>query len=447
MSIEQALLESLDHEPGRAAELLARSPGIGADDLDFLRETLPGDGRLLPGGEAFSIDYLQLPSGMYCVAQTAPSASLEPCAMDTSLTTRALVFRPRELARFANNPFALLRTVCGLPLPIAVGAGNGRLGELESLNVAWNARPFETELVAAICQSPGLRRFESLLCGLIGAPTLALSVGAKRARLIAALLNCLPVDARPQLTFSSGLTPSARRGVRLCSTLLNEVGHRLWMNDEDAQVLDLERLPMGFDAPRGGWTKLVVAAINRCRLDWLATQLRVPRSGISIDALDALGDELYEQLDDRRPMVAAALPTPAGQHRADVAHGNSPAALAPTKVLSEAAAEFGVRLLADLSPSPADLLGPQCPQAVAMLEELDDVVFEAIAGKTSALETLRELWPKVRTALGPDMLDESRSQYLRHAMSVWRECVDGEQLRNPNWATAAVDVTLILLEP
>ncbi len=79
------------------------------------------------------------------------------------------------------------------------------------------------------------------------------------------------------------------------------------------------------------------------------------------------------------------------------------------------------------------------------LEQLDDVVFEAIAGKPAALDQLRQLWPAVMAELGRDLIEESQSQYLRHAMSVWKDCIAGDELRNPRLAVAVTDVISILL--
>jgi hypothetical protein len=100
----------------------------------------------------------------------------------------------------------------------------------------------------------------------------------------------------------------------------------------------------------------------------------------------------------------------------------------------------------DDEPSPATTLGSQNPRIVERLELLDDTVFEAIAGKPGALERLRQLWPEVLRELGPDLLEESRSQYLRHAMSIWRSTIEGDEVRNPQVAIAVMDVICLLID-
>jgi hypothetical protein len=102
-------------------------------------------------------------------------------------------------------------------------------------------------------------------------------------------------------------------------------------------------------------------------------------------------------------------------------------------------------LTPDLSDDPAVVLGQQCPQAIQQLELLDDTVFEAVAGKTAALRMLQELWPQVLSQVGPELIEESRAQYLRHVLSVWRQYLDGDSLRDPSRAVSALDVMSILL--
>ncbi|HEY5312170.1 MAG TPA: hypothetical protein VIK18_06605 [Pirellulales bacterium] len=101
--------------------------------------------------------------------------------------------------------------------------------------------------------------------------------------------------------------------------------------------------------------------------------------------------------------------------------------------------------IGELSPSLKPIAAGPGTEIVERLEVLDDLVFEAIAGKSGALEQLRLLWPQTLKQLGPELLDESRSQYLRHAMNVWKDCLAAEEIRNPLLAVAAIDVINVLL--
>jgi hypothetical protein len=99
----------------------------------------------------------------------------------------------------------------------------------------------------------------------------------------------------------------------------------------------------------------------------------------------------------------------------------------------------------DLYDSPAYELGCRDPQLLEKLGELDDVVFEAIAGRSAAVERLQVLWPEVLALVGGSLAEESREAYLRHAMSKWRECAEAEANRNPRLAVTLMDVLAILI--
>jgi hypothetical protein len=95
---------------------------------------------------------------------------------------------------------------------------------------------------------------------------------------------------------------------------------------------------------------------------------------------------------------------------------------------------------------PLHLHSPRGADLVEQLGLLDDVVFEAIAGRAGALAKLQSLWPEVKSAVGPTLVDESREQYVRHALRVWRRCLAGEELHDPALALAALDVVSLLFD-
>jgi hypothetical protein len=99
----------------------------------------------------------------------------------------------------------------------------------------------------------------------------------------------------------------------------------------------------------------------------------------------------------------------------------------------------------DLYDSPSYQIGCRDPQLMEKLGELDDVVFEAIAGRSSAVDRLQVLWPEVLKLVGGSLAEESREAYLRHAMSKWRECAEAEEHRNPKLAVTLMDVLAVLM--
>jgi hypothetical protein len=99
---------------------------------------------------------------------------------------------------------------------------------------------------------------------------------------------------------------------------------------------------------------------------------------------------------------------------------------------------------ASANSAPSACLNVESPSVVARLEALDDAVFDAIQGKAAALATLIELWPAVKIELGEALLAESREQYIRYALSVWREPAAGES--DPTRALSALEVLCVLFD-
>ena len=82
---------------------------------------------------------------------------------------------------------------------------------------------------------------------------------------------------------------------------------------------------------------------------------------------------------------------------------------------------------------------------LAKLEQLDDLVYEAIGGQSAATEQLRTLWPALVEELGEALLADSREQYLRYAISIWESCSEKKGgVRNPARAVEALDVLCLL---
>jgi hypothetical protein len=90
--------------------------------------------------------------------------------------------------------------------------------------------------------------------------------------------------------------------------------------------------------------------------------------------------------------------------------------------------------------TPAD---PDSPEIRDLLESLDDAVFAALSGSETALANTRELWPTVVEALGPELIEESREQYLRYAIELTRR-FEFREIRDPTVAVAALEIIEML---
>ncbi len=95
---------------------------------------------------------------------------------------------------------------------------------------------------------------------------------------------------------------------------------------------------------------------------------------------------------------------------------------------------------------PSHSLHADSPDVVAQLESLDDAVFDAIGGKPDALAALRWLWPQLKVRLKGPLLDESREQYIRYALSIWHKTASAEENLDPRRAVDALEVLCVLFD-
>jgi len=94
----------------------------------------------------------------------------------------------------------------------------------------------------------------------------------------------------------------------------------------------------------------------------------------------------------------------------------------------------------------APVLGRTSPEVITVLERLDDLVFDAIGGNRPAWEQLQVVWAETLRRLGPEVVAESREQYIRHALSVWRDNRNREDLADPAAAAYVLDVICLLID-
>ena len=101
--------------------------------------------------------------------------------------------------------------------------------------------------------------------------------------------------------------------------------------------------------------------------------------------------------------------------------------------------------LEDLPPSehPANVLQVESEYVHQLLEELDDVIFTAIAGSNAALRRAQTLWPQTVAALGWQQVEESREQYLRYAIDITQR-LEKDDIRSPDQALAALEIISLL---
>jgi hypothetical protein len=84
------------------------------------------------------------------------------------------------------------------------------------------------------------------------------------------------------------------------------------------------------------------------------------------------------------------------------------------------------------------------PEVMHQLEVLDDVIFAAIDGDQAALQESPAAWHRAVRTLGPETIEETRRQYLRHAQSVW-EGLRHQSVQPQHKILAAIEIIGLLV--
>jgi hypothetical protein len=320
-------------------------------------------------------------------------------------------------------------------------------------------------LLAELSERLGPRQVAWLVEKALIADALVL-VGAPHAEgLLAGLLNCIPVECRPELSFATGLVYSPRRPFRISAVEANEAEQRRLARQPGVTFFNLADQPPADFVPTG-WAAYLEEAIRSDRLTTVAAELHRTRLGLRLSDLAWLSDQLRARLrtsaSDPAPSPRCGEP-PAPHIVRPPAHGRFELSgdesesdgrfrqsHAPHK-------EIAAPRTSELNPEPARkgrpasivgpsaLLGITSVELLEKLERLDDLVFDTIDGRRPALEELTQLWPQLIAELPRDLWTESREQYLRYAITLWESSMGGG-VRDPQWAVAALDVLAVLFD-
>jgi hypothetical protein len=448
--IEQAIFTSAQTGRRDGYQVVAHSPDLDEHELaEIARHSPSHDALWDEDDDARSVSFYPLPSGRYCVSQSTWGGQEFSARRGPKVYTQCLVATTETMAALANNPFALLAA--------AFAQGQLRVldkvpADLEPFRLCGRAAPVDEALLQRLASDPGITWLQALVEAALTAGSVALLAPSAAPCLIAGLIHCLPLECRLQFSFSTGLKYSPRRPLRVVCLGGNLSEQRRLAERYGLTVVEISGKPPKQFTATSGWGGFIASALAAGKTAFLAEQLSASRPGLSLADLAPLGDQLLERMADgppgvggRAPPIELAFPTVAeltatvargttDERRADAAHFRFAS-------LAHARAETAA---CELREDPSQVVGDQCPVAIEKLEQLDDLVFETIAGKPGALDALRRLWPEVLAQVGPSLVEESREQYLRHALNVWKDCIDGDQIHNPSLALATMEVLCLL---
>ena len=411
----------------------------------------PAHDSLLDGaGEPSSTNFHRLSSGAYAISRTT-AAGNEYSGRGALVYTQFLVVPAELLARFANNPFAVVRA--------ATASGALTVHEqipevLDAIRLTGRTPAVDSALLAQLGYRPGPTAMATLLQAALSSDQLAVASTTPAETLLAGLLNLLPVECRPNFSFSTGLKFSPSRPFRVSALPCDPASWR-GIGRHGVTLLNLDSGEQSEVPCWEGWAGTVAEILASGRISMLASQLERKRPGLTCAKLPEFAAEIEAILHPAMPEQVVAVgqePSMAAEATGD---NESMVPDSEAEICSRRADDAHTRFDATTSgrggaaklrvDDLVEILAAQPPEVLALLERVDDLVFTAIGGDQQALADLELLWPSVVADVDPDVVEQSREQYLRCALSMWGDRFDGD-VNQPERAVSAIGVLCVLFD-
>jgi hypothetical protein len=270
MFLEQAIFTSLKTPRQEGYQLAGVSPGVSADVARELEHWGPAHDSLCDPRFP-SVNFHPLESGEFCISKTSAEGNEYSGRGGPRVYTQMLIASRELLARFANNPFAVLE---------AVTAGGGMCvhdkppANLERIRLLGRASVVNHLRLAELAGDPGADALVNLVHLTINAPRVAVRSHVPLERLLSGLMSLLPVRFRTKYSFSTGLRYSPRRPFHIIALPEDLAEQRNLQKTATAKGLDLTRNIPATDKLSRGWAYLIRDVFRSGHLSVLPELLR-----------------------------------------------------------------------------------------------------------------------------------------------------------------------------
>lgn len=298
MQIEQAIFTSARTARAVGYQVVAASSGIGPADLEEIAVWSPSHDSLVERGpSAASTNFWRLTSGNYCVSRTTTSGGEYSGRVGPRVYTQCLIPSIDVLSKFANNPFALLRAAM---VQGALEVYDDPPRQLDPIKLAGRAAAVDQTVLAEVLGELGPRALAALVDTALRQSRVALVSHHARPTLIAALLNCLPIECRLEFSFSTGLELSPRRPFRIVCQPNDPAVVRRIQRLGGWQVYRLEESVATLTT---SWANYLATVLADDQTAALATQLTKRRPQLTLANLESLARSLAAARDanEREP--------------------------------------------------------------------------------------------------------------------------------------------------
>jgi hypothetical protein len=213
MRLEQAIFTSVRSERLDGYQLAARSSGV----TDELAKELTGwgpahDSLWVSQPGSTSTNYCVLSDGRVCVSQTTLSGAEYSGRGGGRVYTQMIVLPREGLAKFAGDPFLVLRAL----------AASGRMfvydqvpKDLPTIPLIGRASGQQPEFASDVVNKAGAETIAELTEAVTGSQVVNVITDLPVERLFQALLYHLEPAERLDVSFTTGLKPSSRRPFKL----------------------------------------------------------------------------------------------------------------------------------------------------------------------------------------------------------------------------------------
>jgi len=461
LHVEQAVFTSAVTRRMAGYQVVGQSPGVSPADARELAVWCPSHDSLAATSlEVVSFNFHPLADDRFCVSRTTPAGWEYSGRGGHRVYTQCLIVSAEGLANWGNNPFALIQAANAAEVWQVHEQVPKRLPTLSLCGS--RGATCDHALLARLAEQPGSAAMAALVQSALESRCLALFGPRPNEELIAGVISCLPVECRPEFSFTTGLKYSSRRPFRVVG-LWDDPAERRWVSHQaNTTVLDLSDVAAVEAMNCEGWAALIRRVLTLGQSDFLNVQFSKRRFDLAAADLSGLALQLLEDLEAGRlrsepedaestessdPTIRNDAPADISRELCQPTHARETPAANEHRNQAHAAHRQFAKCIAEKRPAgPATTLHPGSPEVLEALEHLDDVVYDAINGRADHLEELKTLWPTTVAALGEELVAESREQYLRYALAAWEEGNDRDGLRQPARAAHALDVLCILFD-
>jgi hypothetical protein len=457
--VEQAVFTSARTSRLEGYQLVSTSAGITAEDARQLTIWGPAHDSLLRDDlSASSVNFHPISADKYCISRTIAGQSEYSARGGRQIYTHCLVIDRENFAKFANNPFRVLSA--------ATASGELRIKtvyppRMQTLKLFPVGKPVDFKLFEKSGTNGQPYRLTSWFEAALREPRIALTGYSSDEGLLAEFFNLLPVEVRPDFSFSKGLKYSQRRPFRILGLQDNVEERKRAVRQEAIRLVDLSHPPMEGDLHRHGWANWVLVAL-RSNLPASAINLMSQlRPELTLDELDDLGRKLQVKLtsmeEDEAALAQQLVEDGLETNEVAMTSGSEESPYMetpkpPSRVLGHAPhAKFAGSQQNVVShqleaESPALLIESLTTSQRDKLLQLDHLVITSLSGRIDSLAQLQGLWPEIRDELSLEVRVEAQEHYLAFALSAWDRLNQTRNNRSPQLATTALDVLTLIFD-